>query len=94
MHPKQTFLLSLSTALLITLLLNLGMFLYYNKTQTGMQSPTFNFTADSGTQKVLELQSAVQTVAKTVSPSVVSVIISEEVQTYRTDPFGFFSEPL
>lgn len=27
------------------------------------------------------------------SPSVVSIVVSKEVQTYRTDPFGFFYEP-
>ena len=36
---------------------------------------------------------SVKTVAKKLSPSVVSIIISKDVQTYKTDPFGFFYEP-
>lgn len=28
-----------------------------------------------------------------LSPSVVSIIVSKDVQVYRTDPFGFFYEP-
>lgn len=32
-------------------------------------------------------------IASKASPSVVSIVITKEVQTYRTDPFGFFYEP-
>ena len=34
-----------------------------------------------------------KSVAKKLSPSVVSIIVSKDVQTYKTDPFGFFYEP-
>jgi serine protease Do len=43
--------------------------------------------------KIQDLESGVKAVAKKVSPSVVSIVISKEVQTYKTDPFGFFYEP-
>lgn len=39
------------------------------------------------------LSQSVKGVVKTLSPSVVSIIISKDVQVYRTDPFGFFYEP-
>ncbi len=39
------------------------------------------------------LESGVKSIASQVSPSVVSIVITKEVQTYRTDPYGFFFEP-
>ncbi|EKE29297.1 MAG: protease Do [uncultured bacterium (gcode 4)] len=39
------------------------------------------------------LETSVKDLAHKISPSVVSIIISKDVQTYRTDPFGFFQEP-
>jgi len=36
---------------------------------------------------------SVKSVAKKLSPSVVSIIVSKDIQTYKTDPFGFFYEP-
>lgn len=45
------------------------------------------------TPPLKNLEGSIKSVAKTLSPSVVSIIISKEVQTYKTDPFGFFYEP-
>jgi len=39
------------------------------------------------------LEKNVKNIAKNLSPSVVSIIVSKEVQTYKTDPFGFFQQP-
>ena len=39
------------------------------------------------------LETSVKSVAKKISPSVVSIVISKEIQTYKTDPYGFFFEP-
>jgi serine protease Do len=39
------------------------------------------------------IETAVKEVARFVSPSVVSIVITKDVPTYRTDPFGFFYEP-
>lgn len=39
------------------------------------------------------LESGVKSIASQISPSVVSIVITREVQTYRTDPYGFFYEP-
>lgn len=43
--------------------------------------------------KLANLESGVKSIASQVSPSVVSIVITREVQTYRTDPYGFFYEP-
>lgn len=43
--------------------------------------------------KLADLESGVKSIAQKVSPSVVSIVISKDVQTYKTDPFGFFYEP-
>lgn len=45
------------------------------------------------TAALKNLSNSVKGVAKQLSPSVVSIIISKDVQVYRTDPFGFFYEP-
>jgi len=39
------------------------------------------------------LQTSVKYIAGKISPSVVSIIITKDVQTYKTDPFWFFQEP-
>lgn len=40
-----------------------------------------------------ELQSQVKNIISRLNPSVVNIIISKEVQTYKSDPFWFFYEP-
>ncbi len=45
------------------------------------------------TSSLKSLSVSVKSVAKKLSPSVVSIIVSKDVQTYKTDPFGFFYEP-
>lgn len=45
------------------------------------------------TTSLKNLSASVKSVAKKLSPSVVSIIVSKDIQTYRTDPFGFFYEP-
>jgi isopentenyl phosphate kinase len=45
------------------------------------------------TQSLKNFSESVKSVAKKLSPSVVSIIVSKDIQTYRTDPYGFFYEP-
>lgn len=45
------------------------------------------------TAPLKNLSASVKSVAKKLSPSVVNIIVSKDVQTYKTDPFGFFYEP-
>ncbi|MBP8017035.1 trypsin-like peptidase domain-containing protein [Candidatus Gracilibacteria bacterium] len=40
-----------------------------------------------------DLETNVKTIVKSVNPSVVSIIISKDIQVYRADPYGFFYEP-
>jgi len=49
--------------------------------------------APINTNALKDLSTSVKSVVKELSPSVVSIIVSKEVQTYKTDPFGFFYEP-
>lgn len=39
------------------------------------------------------LETSVKYIAWKISPSVVSIIITKDIQTYKTDPFWFFQEP-
>lgn len=45
------------------------------------------------TESLKNFSMSVKSVAKELSPCVVSIIVSKDVQTYKTDPFGFFYEP-
>lgn len=45
------------------------------------------------TASVKSLGDSVKSVAKRLSPSVVNIVISKDIQVYKTDPFGFFYEP-
>ena len=47
----------------------------------------------TGMVAIEQLESTVQSIATEASQAVVSIVITREVQTYRTDPFGFFYEP-
>lgn len=42
---------------------------------------------------VSDIETDVKDVASRVGPSVVSIVVTKDMQTYRTDPFGFFYEP-
>jgi hypothetical protein len=52
-----------------------------------------NSTTSTSPASLYDIESGVKAVAKSVSPSVVSIVISKDVPVYRTDPFGFFYEP-
>ncbi len=43
--------------------------------------------------KLSEVETEVKAIARSVSPSVVSIVVSKDVPVYRTDPFGFFYQP-
>lgn len=55
--------------------------------------PTPVVTTTAPNANLVSLESGVKSIASQVSPSVVSIVITREVQTYRTDPYGFFYEP-
>lgn len=44
-------------------------------------------------QNIVSLEQSVKYLAKKMSQSVVSIVISKDIQLYRTDPFWFFQEP-
>lgn len=62
----------------------------------GSQKNTTQSTNTNTTQNRVDLKNLeknVKDIAKNISPSVVSIIISKEVQTYKTDPYWFFQQP-
>lgn len=46
------------------------------------------------TVNLTNLQSQITSLAKTASPSVVSIIIKKDLVVYQADPFGFFQTPV
>lgn len=58
-----------------------------------MSAPMRKEEVKIDTASLKNLSVSVKSVAKKLSPSVVSIIVSKDVQTYKTDPFGFFYEP-
>jgi serine protease Do len=61
---------------------------------SGVGTPSDNHVLSSSfTGTLSDLESAISQIANRVSPSVVSIIVTKQVQTYKTDPFGFFYEP-
>lgn len=58
-----------------------------------MVAPTQKEEVKIDTASLKNLSESVKSVAKKLSPSVVSIIVSKDVQTYKTDPYGFFYEP-
>jgi S1-C subfamily serine protease len=45
------------------------------------------------TTDITDLQSNITSLARDVSPSVVSIIIKKDLVVYRSDPWGFFQQP-
>ncbi|MDD2565875.1 MAG: trypsin-like peptidase domain-containing protein [Candidatus Gracilibacteria bacterium] len=63
-----------------------------NKVSQINTSQTTNNTTTQNNVNLKSLEKNVKDIAKNISPSVVSIIISKEVQTYKTDPYGFFQK--
>lgn len=63
-----------------------------NKVSQINTSQTTNNTTTQNNVNLKSLEKNVKDIAKNISPSVVSIIISKEVQTYKTDPYWFFQK--
>lgn len=61
--------------------------------QETIHVPENTNTITSDVTSLKNISVSLKDVAKNLSPSVVSIIISRDFQVYRTDPFGFFYEP-
>lgn len=68
---------------------------YFPDSRTPVEMPvqTFQALRTEGSATAADIESDVKGVASRVGPSVVSIVVSKDMQTYRTDPFGFFYEP-
>jgi len=77
----------LSIILIRTQLMSVG--IYDSRTWEWSQS----FFSGAQLASIKSTEQAVKYIASKVGASVVSINISQDVQTYRSDPFGFFFEP-
>ena len=83
---------SISTYVMIKFLINFVDTNQSNQlTQKEAQAPVL--PSVSPNVDLAGLESSVKSIASQVSSSVVSIVITKEVQTYRADPYGFFYEP-
>lgn len=92
-NPHILFVLTVACAFLTTVFSNIflqgiGFTGIKNTTETAPKEAVKIDTAG-----LKSLSESVKSVAKKLSPSVVSIIVTKDVQTYKTDPFGFFYEP-
>lgn len=96
-NPNVLFVLTILCAFLTTLLSQvfLGGIGYkkIGEQETAISSHTEKEEEKIDTSSLKDISASVKSVAKKLSPSVVSIIVSKDIQTYRTDPFGFFYEP-
>lgn len=90
-NPNSLFILTILCAFFTTLFSNVFLQGIGYKWMKNTQS-TQKEEKKIDTSSLKSLEGNVKSVAKTLSPSVVSIIISKDVQTYKTDPFGFFYE--
>lgn len=68
---------------------------YFPSVRTPVQMPVQSFQTIRTDRPISasDIESDVKDVASRVGASVVSIVVSKDMQTYRTDPFGFFYEP-
>lgn len=93
-NPTILFVLTVLCAFFTTLFSNVFLQgIGYGGTRNIPVSQTQKEGVKIDTVSLKNLSASVKSVAKKLSPSVVSIIVSKDIQTYRTDPFGFFYEP-
>lgn len=68
---------------------------YFPDSRTPVRTPTQAYQAIRAERTISasDIEAEVKDVASRVGPSVVSIVVTKDMQTYRTDPFGFFYEP-
>lgn len=68
---------------------------YFPDSRTPARTPVQTYQTIRADRAITasDIESDVKDVASRVGPSVVSIVVSKDMQTYRTDPFGFFYEP-
>lgn len=92
MNLSKTFLISIVVSILASLASSFFVLEHYD-TQ-GQSSDVINtVSVVPEVQSLKQIESGVQSIAKKLRSSVVNIIISQDIQLYKTDPFGFFYEP-
>lgn len=88
---KQTFLITIISSFLISIFGTYTVLNFYVPTTKIIKED--NWKSNVTVENIKDLEWNVKKLAKKISPSVVSIVISKNIQTYRVDPFGFFYEP-
>lgn len=72
-----------------------GFLKYFPNARTPVQMPATSYQTIRAEREISasDVESDVKDVASRVGPSVVSIVVTKDMRTYRTDPFGFFYEP-
>lgn len=98
---RKIFVLSILFAFLVSWLTSFSVYELIMKNDVNYQHNSTNPPSDSQIsknaeiekQKLSNLESWVKSIAQKIWPSVVNIIISKDIEVYRTDPFWFFQEP-
>ncbi len=83
---------SFFTSIFWSLIFN-NYFLNKNNIIDNVEIKNVDLSKDKHLNWLKDIETSVKNIVKNVSPAVVSIIISKDVQIYKTDPFWFFYEP-
>lgn len=92
---KNLFISTVAFSFVLSAAVSFAFVKYFPAERTPVTIPEIRTPSVSTTSSatVSDIESEVKGVASKVGPSVVSIVVSKDMQTYRTDPFGFFYEP-
>ncbi len=97
MSFSRLFILSIFFCLLISLGSAFLMVRYVVREGAGIITPMVRTVVTSPvltvSPELTSLEQAVQSVASIANISVVSIVVTKDIVTYKSDPFGFFYEP-
>jgi hypothetical protein len=87
------YLFSLASSAIITIALFFALTLVFlPNQQKNVSPPNPVVNSFTGVYTLQNLEQQVQGISQKVSESVVSIVISRDVEVFRSDPFGFFRE--
>lgn len=93
MKPSRYFLVTLLVSILASVVVSTGLLVLAGGHLLSIPFFSERVEKTIRTVRLTELQGEVELVAHNVSPSVVSIIATKDIKTWRSDPFGFFFEP-
>lgn len=90
--PKNYFAITLIFSLLVSMFGTYTIIRFYTPKTEIINNSNWN-SWKVIVENIKDIEWNIKAIAKNVSPSVVSIVISKDVQTYKVDPYGFFYEP-